>query len=65
MHRPTPSSGTFLRWMDEHHVSTVLLADPARLRFESMLRGAGFHLDYEGGGLSVWRLSQSGTTTAA
>ncbi|MDP9300443.1 MAG: YfhO family protein [Actinomycetota bacterium] len=65
MERPTPSSGTFLQWMDEHHVATVLLADPARLRFEPMLRGAGFHLDYEGGGLSVWRSTQaSGTTTA-
>jgi hypothetical protein len=65
MERPTPSSGTFLRWMDDHHVATVLLGDVARLRFEPMLRGAGFHLDYEGGGLSVWRLPQApGTTTA-
>jgi hypothetical protein len=65
MHKPTPSSRPFLRWMDEHHVATVLLADAAWLRFEPMLRGAGFHLDYEGGGLSVWRLTQaSGSTTA-
>ena len=65
MERPTPSSGTFLRWMDDHHVATVLLGNVARLRFEPMLRGAGFHLDYEGGGLSVWRLPQApGTTTA-
>jgi hypothetical protein len=50
-----PSPDELIRWLRSTGVTSVLLDDTARERFEPLLMAAGLVPTYSGGGLSVWR----------
>jgi hypothetical protein len=54
---PTPEA--FARWIDEHGVSAVILADAAAGKFGELMPSAGLVQVYSGGGVSVWRPAAS------
>jgi hypothetical protein len=50
-----PDPAVFATWLDTNEVSSVVLADDARTRFEPLIRAADGMLAHDGGGVSVWR----------
>jgi hypothetical protein len=60
-----PSVTEFSQWLAEKGVTAVVLGDLARPKFEGLLQHTGFRSVYEGGGVSVWRVSASSTSGAS
>jgi hypothetical protein len=60
-----PSPSTFLKWLQGTGVTSVLLDDEARGRFEPLLRETGLEEVYTGGGVSVWRQPPGGSVPHA
>ena len=59
-----PSVPELSRWLEEKDVTAVVLGDLARPKFEQVLHDTGLRPVYEGGGVTVWRLSEPATTGA-
>jgi len=52
-----PSAAELSSWLAANEVDAVVVDDLARPTFEAVLRSVGLAPDYEGGGVSVWRLA--------
>jgi hypothetical protein len=50
-----PDPVVFAQWLDTNEVSSVVMSDEARPRFEPLVRAADGMLAHDGGGVSVWR----------
>ena len=50
-----PGKTEFTDWLARHRVTSIVLSDVARARFEPLLRSVGLEPVYRGGGVSVWR----------
>ncbi|MDP9224230.1 MAG: hypothetical protein M3P18_10305, partial [Actinomycetota bacterium] len=55
-----PNPRPFLKWLQGTGVTSVVLDDEARGRFEPLLRETGLEEVYNGGGVSVWRQPPGG-----
>ena len=50
-----PDPVRFAEWLNDNEVSSVVMSDEARPRFEPLVRATDGVLAHEGGGVSVWR----------
>jgi hypothetical protein len=53
--RRTVPADELARWLDEHEVTSVVIADVGKETFGPLLRSAGGQPISEDGGVSVWR----------